>query len=400
MFMIRRGFRANIPYNYFYTFFSFFGVTTLWVLYLTHKGMSLVEVGLLESIFHVASFIFEMPTGALADRFGYRTVLVFGRICAALSSVIMIFSHDFLWFAIGFVISALSYNLNSGTNEALVYESLHAFKAEKTYINISANLNAIYEFTDTLGVFVAGWFVNRYFEGVYWIQIAVSVLAIVTVLLMSEPEKPVKQEKHRRDSYAAIIKRAVLFLKENKQLRFLMVYFAFFQGVLASFYFYFQSLMNDYGFKGYQISILMVISAVFQIVGAKISPRIEKRMKQAKMIQFFSALLCLMLLISFVNQPAVLIVCFVSINTLSALSQPIFSNYFNLLIPSGSRATLLSVSSMLFSVAMIVLFPFAGWLVERIGFSTSFGLLGIVLLISLIVLFFFRNPERRPKERT
>lgn len=388
----RRSIGNNVRYNYFYNFFSFFGVTALWVLYLTHRGMSLVEVGLLESIFHVSSFLFEVPSGALADRLSYRAVLILGRVCSMISSVILIFSHDFLWFAVGFIISAWSYNLNSGTIDALVYESLRNLGAEKKYISVSANINAIYEFADTLGVFIAGWLVNVYFEGVYWIQIVISLFAILAVVMMVEPDKSkIKQQSEKATGYFAILKNAASFLKENGQLRFLMIFFALFQGIAATYYFYFQSLVDKNGFKGFQISILMIVSAVFQIIGAKISPQIEKRAGQIMLINTFSFLLCVFLLVSFTNQLVVLIICFIGMNALIAISQPIFSNYFNELIPSSSRATLLSVSSMLFSVTMIILFPFTGWLIEKLNFSISFGLLGGVLLILLTVLLFLKK---------
>lgn len=383
--MFVRSFNHNIRYNYIYNFCSFFGVTALWVLYLTHRGMSLVEVGLLESIFHVSSFLFEVPSGALADRLSYRAVLILGRVCAMISSIILIFSHDFLWFAVGFIISAWSYNLNSGTTDALVYESLRCLNQEKRYIKVSANVNALYELADTLGIFVAGWFVTAYFEGVYWIQIAISMLAILSVLMMREPRKSQRKEE-KVTSYFAILKNAALFLKENGQLRFLMLFFALFEGVAATYYFYFQSLVDGYGFKGYQISLLMIASAVFQIIGAKISPQIERWAGQANLILYFSALLCGLLILSFVNQLPLLIGCFITLNTLVSVSQPIFSNYFNALIPSSSRATLLSVSSMLFSVAMIVLFPLSGWLIERLRFTVSFGAMGMVLSLVLVVL--------------
>ncbi|MFC6386234.1 MFS transporter [Sporolactobacillus kofuensis] len=375
----------NVRYNYIYNFCSFFGVTALWVLYLTHRGMSLVEVGLLESIFHVSSFLFEVPSGALADRLNYRAVLILGRVCAIISSIILIFSHDFLWFAVGFIISAWSYNLNSGTIDALVYESLRNLNAKDKYIKVSANTNAIYEFADTLGIFVAGWFVNSYFEGVYWIQIVISLFAIVSVFMMVEPEKKEKKTE-KVTGYFTILKNAARFLKENSRLRFLMIFFALFQGVAATYYFYFQSLIDKNGFKGVQISLLMIVSAVFQIIGAKISPQIEKRAGQMMLIHTFSLLLCIFLLVSFTNQLAVLIICFICMNVLIAISQPIFSNYFNQLIPSSSRATLLSVSSMLFSVTMIVLFPFTGWLIERVNFSISFGVMGGVLALLVLAL--------------
>jgi predicted MFS family arabinose efflux permease len=236
-----------------------------------------------------------------------------------------------------------------------------------------------------LGIFVAGWFVNVYFEGVYWIQIVISLFAILSVLMMVEPEK-MERKSEKVAGYFAILKNAAVFLKKNAQLRFLMFFFALFQGIAATYYFYFQSLMDRYGFKGMQISLLMVASAVFQIVGAKISPQIEKRANQVKLIKYFSVLLCALLILSFVNQLAMLVMCFIAMNTLVSVSQPIFSNYFNELIPSSSRATLLSVSSMMFSVAMIVLFPLTGWMIEKLSFTLSFAVMGGVFALFLTVL--------------
>ena len=56
-----------------YAFIQYFGITSLWLLYLSSfKGMTLVQIGFLEAIFHITSFVFEVPSGALADRFGYK----------------------------------------------------------------------------------------------------------------------------------------------------------------------------------------------------------------------------------------------------------------------------------------------------------------------------------------
>ena len=119
--------------------------------------MSLIQVGLLESIFHTASLLFEVPSGTLADHFAYKTVLVMGRLMAILSGILFLSGTGFWWFALAFIIQAFSYNLNSGTNEALVFETLKADHLEKHYLKITANLNAIYELADMLGLIVAGF---------------------------------------------------------------------------------------------------------------------------------------------------------------------------------------------------------------------------------------------------
>ncbi|WP_340147175.1 MFS transporter [Lentilactobacillus rapi] len=155
---------TNIAKGYTYSFLSWFGITGLWVMYLQTKGLSLVEIGLCESIFHVASFIFEVPSGVLADRFSYRFDLFWGRVAAIVSALIMLFGQNFWLFAGGFVLNALSYNLQSGTIDALLYDSLIPAKLTDKYPQIASNVDIVIEFADTAGVVIAGFLVHWHFE--------------------------------------------------------------------------------------------------------------------------------------------------------------------------------------------------------------------------------------------
>lgn len=51
-----------------------------WVALLAARGFSTVEIGFAESVFHVASMIFEIPSGALADVIGRKKVMILSNI--------------------------------------------------------------------------------------------------------------------------------------------------------------------------------------------------------------------------------------------------------------------------------------------------------------------------------
>lgn len=75
--------------------------------------------GIMESIFHIVSMCFEIPSGVVADVFGRKKTLMLSLLVSLTSSLLMIFSRGF-WstvLAIGFC--ALGYNLSSGTREAI-----------------------------------------------------------------------------------------------------------------------------------------------------------------------------------------------------------------------------------------------------------------------------------------
>ncbi|WP_152907869.1 hypothetical protein [Streptococcus sp. X13SY08] len=69
MIYVKKSYHTTIALLGATEFFAFFGITSFWILFLSQKGMSLWQIGLLESIFHGISLLSEVPSGMLADRF-------------------------------------------------------------------------------------------------------------------------------------------------------------------------------------------------------------------------------------------------------------------------------------------------------------------------------------------
>lgn len=171
--------KNNIKNEYLYKFFSSFDITSaIWVLYLSYKWMNLVQIGLLEGIFHITGFLSEIPTGALADLFGRRKILIIGRVTSLISAIIMLFSNSFLGFSIGFILSAWGYNLNSGSEEALIYDTLKELKREDNYLEINGKINLIIEIAQGLAVFIGGILSQIDFSVSYITAIIVGVIAL------------------------------------------------------------------------------------------------------------------------------------------------------------------------------------------------------------------------------
>lgn len=376
---------SNISKGYTYSFLSWFGITSLWVMYLQTKGLSLVEIGLCESIFHIASFLFEVPSGVLADRLTYKFDLILGRLAAILSAVIILFGQTFWMFALGFVINALSYNMQSGTLEALLYDSLIKDKSTKQYPKVISRINVIIEFANTLGVVIAGFLVHWHFELTYVIGIVVGLMGLITVLLFKEPVIK-KRPTEKQTSVKSIVVNSYRIMKHNHQLRNLMLFDALYATVCTSYFFYFQTLMENEHFSGWMISVLMVVSALINIVGIQLTPFIQKTFSKRELIITLSLSLACLLMLTWLAWLPLLIVMFLISQLLPSLIDPIFSSYYNEMINSEERATLLSVAGVLFSAVMVIAFPLFGWLIQINGFSFAFGLVGCVLVVVLIVM--------------
>jgi len=180
--------RRNIPLDFLYRFLSCFDIAgTIWVLYMVYRGLPLWQIGLIEGVFHVASFLFEVPSGALADLLGRKCVIVAGRICAAVSSLMMLGGRNIVHFMIAFVISAFGYNLNSGSEEALVYDSLKEEGREHAYQQTEGRLEVVMEIASAVGVFTGGVLAEHSFRWCYIAAFAVAVLSLLPSLFFREP---------------------------------------------------------------------------------------------------------------------------------------------------------------------------------------------------------------------
>ncbi|MTV67146.1 MFS transporter, partial [Streptococcus pneumoniae] len=89
-----------------------------------------------------------IPSGMLADRYSYKTNLYLSRIAGILSSILMLAGQGNFWiYALAMAVSALSYNFDSGTSAAMVYDSAVEAGLKKRYLSISSFLSGVAEGT-------------------------------------------------------------------------------------------------------------------------------------------------------------------------------------------------------------------------------------------------------------
>ena len=68
--------KAQIHKLYTLTTVGYFRIAgASWVALLALRGFSMLEIGMLESIFHIVSSSFEIPSGVVADVFGRKKTM-------------------------------------------------------------------------------------------------------------------------------------------------------------------------------------------------------------------------------------------------------------------------------------------------------------------------------------
>ncbi|WP_343238499.1 MFS transporter [Streptomyces sp. SID13031] len=108
----------------------------MYQLLFTDHGLSAAEVSSLFIIWSTTAFLLEVPSGAWADVFSRRKLLVLGALVRGLGFAGWIVVPSYAGFALGFVLWGVSSALISGTFEALVYDELAARGAADRYAGL------------------------------------------------------------------------------------------------------------------------------------------------------------------------------------------------------------------------------------------------------------------------
>ncbi|HCI04016.1 TPA: hypothetical protein DE059_03750, partial [Candidatus Peribacteria bacterium] len=74
----------------------------VWIIYMLWIGASLAQTSLIISIWLAFSSLGQTPAGIFADRYGYKTSLVFGGMILLTGATIFAFAQSFIWLLIGF----------------------------------------------------------------------------------------------------------------------------------------------------------------------------------------------------------------------------------------------------------------------------------------------------------
>src|SRR5579875_607291 len=98
--------------------------STVMVIFQRERGLDFTQMFLLESILSLAALLFDVPTSVLADRIGYRWLLLLGRSLELIGMLIWIVSYGFWPFAFCSLLSGGSIACVSGCEDALIASSV------------------------------------------------------------------------------------------------------------------------------------------------------------------------------------------------------------------------------------------------------------------------------------
>jgi MFS family permease len=239
-------------------------------------GLSDAEISVLFALWSAVGIVAEVPSGALADRFGRRPSLAVGALVQAVGYASWVVFPGFLGFAVGFVAWGLGSALASGAQEALLHDGLASVGAAEHYARVQGWVGAagLIVQVPTAGIATVLFVVGGY-PAAGWVSVATCVGTAVLAARLPEPPgappvtsssiDPADPETDDADaSYLATLRAGVMEVVARPPLLGAVVAFGLLYG-LDAFEEYFPLLARDL-----QVSTAAVPAAllVIPLVGA------------------------------------------------------------------------------------------------------------------------------------
>ena len=331
-----------------------------WVALLAARGFSMVEIGLAESVFHVASLLFEIPSGVFSDVFGRKRSLALGRLAGMASSLLMAFSNGLPGVCLAMVLCAFSYNFDSGAREALAYDSLKAHGREGEYLRYSSLDMAIYRVGRAGAVLLVGLALAMGQRLAYLLDAAVNLLCLLVVLALNEAViDPVCREQKSAQRIASCVRETVRFLLTQAAARRLMLLNAFSGAAATLLAFFLQARLPLAGLEHAYLGPALFVMSLGGAVGSRLSLRFAG-VRYSRLYALCLGGILAGLLMGTGHAPAVMVAGGFAANVFDDLLQVRTDSLLNAQFPSSQRSTLVSVASLCFSLVMIGMSPLAG----------------------------------------
>ncbi|MDX3661085.1 MFS transporter [Streptomyces sp. ID05-26A] len=154
------------------------------------SGLSDAQISVLLAIWSLTAVVFEVPSGALADRFSRRSSLVVSGVLQAFGYAAWVVFPSFWGFAVGFVLWGLGGTLQSGAFEALLYDGLAADGDEDQYGRLNARVDTIELIAQVpVAIIATALFSSGGYQLAGWVSVAMCLASSVIASRFPEPER-------------------------------------------------------------------------------------------------------------------------------------------------------------------------------------------------------------------
>ncbi len=350
------------------------------VLFYQENGMGMQQIFMLKSIYSLGIVAMEIPSGYLADVWGRKKTLQMGAVLGAMGFAVYSFSDGFWTFAVAELVLGIGYSFISGTDAAMLYDTLKASKREGEYIKQEGRVTSVGNFAEAFAGICGGLLATISFRMPFYFQFAVASIAIPATFLLKEPKTHTKEIAIGFKAILQTVRQTFLHV----EMRSALLLSSFTGTASLTFAWFAQPYFQKAGLPVSLFGLMWTLLNLSAGISAFLSYKVERRLGQR------NSLLLIIAGLSFgyffaaweISLAGIAILFFFYV--MRGISHPILKDYINRHTGSEVRATILSLRDLVIRISFAIIGPVLGYFTDH--FSLGFAMLiagGSYLLVAL-----------------
>ena len=362
-------------------------------IYLLSKNFSFAEVGLYLSIFWLASFMTELPCGAITDNIGAKNSILLSSVFRVVG-LILLLSNSLILLYISAILSAIAESFQSGT---LTSWLVNVSNKNNEEVNIDKVLsrNSLYAlFFSAMAGFISAKYVYVYYKS---LSIILSMLVFIislfiTLLFMKNLEITQKISIEKLKGSFGTVKNSLKETLYVKSSVFLMILFVIPSildlGPSNQWQAVFEKL--DTNIIGY-IWVGIYISGM---LGSLIYEKLSNELSKFHVLYIFVVInigtLLMFIFIQNVYAKFLLFMLYIIFFTMMSIQVNVFMHKY-LVKNDDNRTTVVSIFYTFESIIVAILLSVNGVLTDKVGIENTWlvflGVIGIVIISFALAMF-------------
>ncbi len=358
----RRNITKACTFKFLTMFYIFAGVNipffTVW------GGLKFSQVMILQAFYMLTIFIFEVPTGAIADRFGRKTSLALAGLVTGIAALVYGSYPNFWVFMLGEALWGLGTALASGADQAMVYDSLKELGEEARSKKILGRWQSL----GSVAIMIAapiGSLIAKYI-GLRWTILFMAIPLFLASGLAMTFKEPKVGRRERTTTYLQTIIEGGKYLRHHKILQILAFDLISISTLSFFIVWIYQVVLERLNVSIQWFGFVCAMMTILEVMVLNNFSKLERLFGGKRNYIFLTALVIgLSFVIMGITKNVVLaVVVIVLIAAFGLTRGALFQNYMNKHIESHNRATVLSLVSMLYNLSLAFLNVIWGYMVD------------------------------------
>lgn len=367
-------------------------------LLLLARGLTLVQISLIESIMIFTIFLMEVPTGVLADRVGRKWSIFASTLLLMSGEFIFIFARSFEWYILIALLTGTGFAFASGAVEALVYDSLPPDNREDAMKRAMGRVNSWGQIAFVIAPIIGGLIigdagVDKFIPAIALTATALLIGAVVCLTL----REPADDSAEAKSGSLTLLRDGVGLLRHHQRLRRLALLVIFTTPITSS-------LVTTLGppyltqneVSPFVVAAVLSVGSLLAAFTQRYAYKLEQWLGQARAIALLILLPGAMYwLLALAAGPAVTVLVMILMYGLNDMKAPLFSAYQNAIIASRNRATVLSLINMFLNLFAALAAPIFAAIAET-SLEYAFLAMGAMIVTGGLLLRAHRLPKAEP----